>query len=119
MKTKLFLAILLVAGIGMSACKKKDKASDEKAILSFTVNGDKVNKRLCSGDCGTLISGIVCKTAGTLLTPTIDVSPNAKINPPTGEPKDFSSDVIYTVTAEDGSSTTYTVSITKSGATCP
>ena len=50
-------------------------------------------------------------TSITELTPSITVSPSAVVSPGSGVAKNFSSPVVYTVTAQDGSSRTYTVSI--------
>jgi hypothetical protein len=46
------------------------------------------------------------------LTPTITVSPEATVNPNSGQAQDFTNSVMYTVTAQDGSSKQYTVSVT-------
>ena len=49
----------------------------------------------------------------TKLAPTYTVSPLAIGNPPSGTTRDFSSPQAYVVTAEDGSTKTYTVTVTK------
>jgi hypothetical protein len=96
------IALVLIFG----SCKKNDDAkSSEKAILSFAT-GDKV---WCSGNCGSVISASFPKGVSTLLTPTIVVSAGADIQPPSGVAKDFSAEVVYTVTAADGSTARYTV----------
>jgi hypothetical protein len=53
-------------------------------------------------------------TAETSLTPTITLSPGATVNPASGEAKNFftAEGVTYTVTAEDGTTQTYTVKAT-------
>jgi hypothetical protein len=53
-------------------------------------------------------------TSVTNLAPTITVSPEATVDPPSGEPRDFTSPVTYTVTAEDGTLKEYTVTVTVS-----
>jgi hypothetical protein len=45
------------------------------------------------------------------LIPTITVSPGAQVEPPSGEARDFSVPVTYTVTAKDGSTAEYTVTV--------
>ena len=45
------------------------------------------------------------------LTPIISVSPGATISPASGVPQDFTAPVTYTVTAENGNTTTYTIAI--------
>lgn len=47
----------------------------------------------------------------TNLTPTITISSNATINPSSNIPQNFTNPVLYTVTAEDGSTATYTVKV--------
>ncbi|MBN8459804.1 MAG: IPT/TIG domain-containing protein, partial [Verrucomicrobia bacterium] len=49
----------------------------------------------------------------TALTPRIEVSPNTTVFPLSGSAQNFSSPVPYTVTAEDGSTTTYTVVVSQ------
>lgn len=46
------------------------------------------------------------------LTPTIEVSQNANVNPPSKTEINFSSPMVFTVTAEDGSTEDYTVNVT-------
>jgi hypothetical protein len=47
----------------------------------------------------------------TRLIPTIETSPRATLSPESGLPTDFSLPVVYTVTAEDGSTKTFTTTI--------
>ncbi len=49
----------------------------------------------------------------TALAPTITLPPGASVSPASGEKKDFTNPVTYTVTAEDGTKQTYTVTVTK------
>ena len=48
----------------------------------------------------------------TSLTPTISVSGNATVSPLSGVAQDFTNPVIYSVTAQDGSTQNYTVTVT-------
>jgi hypothetical protein len=59
-------------------------------------------------------------TAVTALKPTIDVSSGATVSPASGVAADFSAAVTYTVTAQDGTTAAYvvTVSVTPSVASC-
>lgn len=58
------------------------------------------------------ISAVVpSSTDLTALIPTIAISEGATIVPAIGTPQDFTSPVIYTVTAADGQTTTYTVTV--------
>ncbi|MDR2020881.1 MAG: DUF5018 domain-containing protein, partial [Treponema sp.] len=52
------------------------------------------------------------KTALTGLAPAVTVSAGALVDPPPGTAKDFTSPQTYTVTAEDGGTGTYTVTVT-------
>lgn len=45
------------------------------------------------------------------MTPTIEVSAGASVNPASGKAQNFTNPVVYTVTAEDGSTTNYTVTV--------
>ncbi len=47
----------------------------------------------------------------TALTPSIEISDNATISPESGVVQDFSEDVVYTVTAQDGTTQEWTVSV--------
>lgn len=53
-------------------------------------------------------------TAVTALVPTITVSKFATINPASGAAQDFTNPVVYTVTAQDGTTQTWTVTVTVS-----
>lgn len=55
----------------------------------------------------------------TSLAPAITVSPNATISPASGEARDFTGTVIYTVTAQDGSTQQWTVTVTKANQEVP
>lgn len=51
-------------------------------------------------------------TAVTALVPAITISANATVNPLSGVAQNFANPVIYTVTAQDGSTQTYTATVT-------
>lgn len=120
-----FLLVLLSAG-----CKKTERIarSDAKEVLSFAffayANGGKLDIDVPGAVSGSAIT--VSLPAGMTvgyLTATIEVSPLAQISvdgqvPGSGEgdiwelTADFSSPVLLTVKAEDGSTATYTVTVT-------
>ncbi len=88
--------------------KVKVIKSEAKDIVSFSI-GDRVG----------LIRGTdiaVTMPYGTLdltnLTPTITISVKAVVNPASEETLDFTGPIIYTVTAEDGTTNDYTVTVT-------
>ena len=81
-----------------------------RQILSFTYGAaagviDQVN--------GTITVELPAGT-GTTFAPTIRVSDFATVTPASGEAQDFSKPVIYKVTAQNGSTNTYTVTVTVS-----
>ncbi len=88
-------------------------SSSAKQILSFDFNG------LSPAATGTInqISGTINLTvpSGTNVTnlvPTISLSASASVNPGSGAANDFTNPVVYTVTAQDLSTSTYTVTVT-------
>jgi hypothetical protein len=81
--------------------------SGEKAITAFSIN--EVPGVITDTDIAlTLPAG----TDATSLAPEIAVSPKATVSPASGAAQDFSSPVTYTVTAEDGTTAQYTVTVT-------
>ncbi|WP_075343777.1 DUF5018 domain-containing protein [Tenacibaculum agarivorans] len=82
--------------------------SDAKEITEFIIDGkkatiDKTTKKITLS---------LNKTDLTSLTPTIQISDKATVSPKSGVAQDFSKAVTYTVTAEDGTTTAYNVSVT-------
>ena len=117
---KLFVAVavVLVAGIAGSSCKKKKDEAKSNAceITSFKVDGEEwdINKNSLK------ITGTYPKgTVVTSLTHTIVVSDKATVLPKSGEAKDFTNSVTYTVTAEDGTKKSYTATATVSPVPAP
>jgi len=108
-----FVFFIIMATMVTSCSKDKDdEKSDQKKIVSFTITSLSPE-----------VTGIIDETAKTItidgvpsssvtsLTPTIVVSAKAAISPASATPQDFTNPVVYTVTAEDGSNTTYTVTV--------
>ena len=93
--------------------------STAKSVISFSFS-HAANTALVS-DC----AGAIAESAGTIdaylpnsaagvlstLVPTFTLAPKASASPPSGTARNFSAPVTYTVTAEDGSSRTYTVTV--------
>jgi hypothetical protein len=82
--------------------------SSAKAITGFKAAGqtgsiDAKNK--------TVTVTVPWDTDWTNLTPDITISPRASIDPASGEPRNFSTPVTYTVTAEDGSKAEWEVTV--------
>lgn len=106
--------VIAISCWGLSSCGSEDPElppqSSEKSVLSFSINAvegtiDQNNRE---------ISLVLAETDLTSLTPTISISELASIDPPSGEAQDFSSPVIYTLTAEDGSEAIYTATVSSS-----
>ncbi len=106
------LALLVVQGCGGDSSSK----SSAKEISSFAFEASK-NSGLTADAAGTITDTSIAVTlpsgtAVTSLTPTIAVSADASVSPASGEAKDFTSPVTYTVTAQDGSTKVFTVTVT-------
>lgn len=84
--------------------------SSEKIIVNFSIS----NTEATIIESTRIISLIISETDLTSLSPTIIISANATVSPASGITQNFSSPITYTVTAEDGSSIDYIVTITSS-----
>ncbi|WP_375448311.1 LamG-like jellyroll fold domain-containing protein [uncultured Fibrella sp.] len=113
MKTHRHIATLLCLIMALvSACKSTDPTvkSTEKSIIAFSF----ASPALAATISGNSITGTLpLGTSASSLVPTITLSPKATVSPASGVAQDFSNAVLYTVTAEDGSTQTYTVTITR------
>lgn len=86
---------------------EKSKASDKK-ITSFKIT----DKEAMIDETNKTIILVTDQPNLTSLTPIIAVSNNATVSPASGIAQDFTNKVIYTVTAEDGSTVKYTATVT-------
>jgi hypothetical protein len=112
--TLLLLAVFV--GFTMSSCgedePEPEPLSSEADITSFAfADLDPVVNGSISGT--NITATVPYDVDVTALTPTIAVSENATIAPASGVANDFSQPVTYTVTAEDGTENTYTVTLTQ------
>jgi len=116
MKKSFVFSVLLVVFVGFSfsSCGgKENEKSKACEITSFTVNGE--GWTVANGTITKLFS---CKgTNVNNLTPTIVIT-GVKVEPASGIPQNFSSPVTYVVTAEDGSTKNYTVTVTVGSEIC-
>ena len=87
--------------------------SSEKNIVEFSLID--VAGTIGEGDITVLLP---YGTNTSALEPTIVVSDKATVSPGSMEPQDFKDSVLYTVTAEDGSTKEYTVTATIDSLTC-
>ncbi len=104
-----FTIIILVSIIMMVACHRE---SHEKQITRFVIT--QVTPMAIGQIDQSRLTIEVLVPEGTDLShlmPTIEVSPKAKVSPASGTFVDFSSPVKYTVTAEDGTTAKYTVTV--------
>ena len=115
-----FLALLLVMGALFFSSCKKEELSSKKEILSFFFEASKNAQleRVFLGEInGTAISAEVPFAIDlTRLIPTIEISPRATLSPAAGQITDFTGPVVYTVTAEDGSTKTFTAAVATAAA---
>ncbi len=87
-------------------------ANTEALITGFSIAGQ-VGETVINGNDGTIAVLMPFGTVLISLTPTIELSDNATVVPASGVVQDFSEEVVYTVTAEDGHTTKeYTVAVT-------
>ncbi len=107
--------VLVVGGIFLSSCQKEEVLSSKKEILSFifeaSKNAELEHNILCDISGNSITANVPFGTSVSGLIPSIEVSPEAQLNPVDGVATDFSSPVSFTVTAEDGSTQAFTASL--------
>jgi hypothetical protein len=113
MKTFTRLSILLFFMAIVFACKKDDPApavikSSAKDITDFTISGVSATVDVTAK---TIKASVPAGTDASKLAPTVNVSSKATVSPASGVAQDFTKAVTYTVTAEDGTSQAFTVTI--------
>lgn len=117
---KRLLTIFVSLSLIFSGCSKdKDpndtQKSSSKELISFTFAS--LNPAMAGVVDQTLKIVTVTDIPGdaniTALVPTIVVSDKATVSPASGISKDFTGPVVYTVTAEDGTTANYTVTVTQ------
>ena len=87
--------------------------STKNEILSFVLGEESATAVIDSAN-GTVAVQVFTGTNVTALIPTITVSPIASISPASGVAQDFTNPVTYTVTAQDGSTKQFVVTVTVS-----
>jgi hypothetical protein len=86
--------------------------ADEKQILSFVFNGlTPPVTGVIDEEAKTITATVPTGTDVTALIPTIEMSPKATVTPASGAAADFTTPQSYTVTAENGTSATYLVTV--------
>lgn len=109
---KLIVTITVFAML-LFSCSKKEEVilSNENTISKFQL---KIKGKLVNGDLDQSTKKITFNVRGvnvSALVPTIEYPGTARISPLSGETQDFSKPVIYTVTAENGNTKNYTVTV--------
>jgi len=108
MKQIIFFTILIA--VLFSACEKDTEYSDQKEITSFTF-ANAISATINETD-GTITAELPFGTNIKALTPSIVISSRAKVSPASDVATDFTKPVTYTLTAEDGTTKTYVVTVT-------
>lgn len=87
-------------------------ASTEKEITAFQLSPTQIGNSVINSAAGTIAVSMPIGSVLTNLTPTtLTISPLATVNPTPSVARDFSSPVVYTVTAQDNSTKTWTVTV--------
>lgn len=106
----LFFLVFLIS------CSEKELSrpkSNNKSITSFTITNLSPNVvAVVDTIAHTVQLTFPIGTDLTNLTPTITTSPKSSVTPATNAPQDFSKSINYVVTAEDGTTQSYTVNAT-------
>ena len=105
------MLLLLLLGI-FTGCKKDYTKYPFKEIISFNIkdaNGELLKAQVTNGEI--VINWPVQQVVPESVSPQIIVGERANISPASGTPVKLENGTIYTVTAEDGSTTTYKIKL--------
>lgn len=105
---KKVLFAVMAALLLLASCNKE---SSEKKILEFKFASPAV-EAVITENAKTIVAVVPTGTDVTALVPIITVSDKASVSPASGTVIDFTNPVVFTVTAEDGSTTTYVATVT-------
>jgi len=122
------VVIIIVVGVGWWYFNKTNSTSSQqygtkvnkttatqssiKSITSFTLSGIDLRGNEIIDNTNHTVTLIVPRgTSVTNLTPVISVPDSATISPSSGVAQDFTNPVTYTVTAQDGSTQNYVVTV--------
>lgn len=104
-----FLGMVLCV---FSSCEKDEERSSEKQILEFSISAFEANASGVIDEVAkTVTFHVPARTNVTKLTPMVKVSNLATVSPAVGSEVDFSKPVTYTVTAENGTTQEYVVTV--------
>lgn len=116
--TRNVVGFLFIVGALLAGCSSDDHfdASSEKKILKFQLQGQIGSTIFTSDTILVSVSDDVYLVGlSDLSASVIEVSNYAVVTPKVGEKQDFSKPVVYTVTAEDGSTKAYYVKVQRGG----
>jgi len=88
---------------------QQEQKSGEKAIVTFGLTNPAVSGAIDQDR--NIMLNVPIGTDITKLAPLITLSPNATVLPASDVPQNFTNDVVYTVTAQDGSAQSYIVKV--------
>jgi hypothetical protein len=112
-----YVAIVLMCTVllGLMGCKESDPLSSEKEITEFSITLNKDETTSHPGEIDpvsrTIVVPLPPNTPVVWLVPAVTISDLAKVSPASGMEYDFSAPVKYVVTAEDGSTQDYLVTV--------
>ena len=90
-----------------------DFSSEEKQIISFWIDAPPYVEGIIDEEAKTISVEVPKGTDVTVLAPDITVSDDATVSPASGVPQNFTNPVIYTVTAKNGRTAKYTVTVSE------
>lgn len=117
MKSHISKSLIAIIMFSLFSCVQDDQfgSSSEKKILSFSLQGQVGNSTIDEGQRLIKITVGATEDITSLKPVEIVLSTFASINPAKDAVNDFTNPVIYTVTAEDGSTAAYTVEVIQEG----
>ena len=113
---KCFLAGILLISVCL-ACNSKLQLSSEKDIIEFRFAEYGI-KGAVNNETNSVAVSVPVAVELSSLAPAITVSPGATVYPPSNQSNNFIFPQIYTVTAEDGSTQDYIVTVTVDSGVC-
>lgn len=95
-------------------------ASSAKEITAFKLSGNQIGEAVINSAAGTVSVNMPSTASLTALTPLLlSLSPNATVSPSASTAQNFSSPVMYKVTAQDNSTKTWTVTVASVAGSSP
>lgn len=109
---KRLFTFVILALLFMQCTEDEESKSPLNKITKFNISSiNPSSQGVIDEENLTITIEVPSGTDITNLTPEITVSEKATVSPASGEAQDFTNPVVYTVTAENGTSTEYTVSV--------